>query len=462
MRRRSRLAVRPNLEFIEARLVLSTTSTVAVALTPAQIDSAYGLSAVTYSSGTVKGDGEGQTIAIIDAYNDPTIVSDLDKFDSLNGLTNPTSTSTPASNSATSTSTPSITVDDLAGSSTNSGWAMETALDVEMAHAAAPGANIVLVEASSATTSGLVAAVQAAEKIAGVSVISMSWGASEFSGETSLDSTFTTPSGHTPITFVASSGDSGAGTEWPAVSPNVVGVGGTTLTVSSTGAIASQSTWTGSGGGVSTYESKPVYQDSAVSGTKRESPDVAIDANPSSGVVIVSQGQQTQVGGTSLGSPVFAGLVAIADQGLSIAGKTTLSSTQTLNDLYSAPTGSFSDVTTGSGATTGYDTVTGLGSPNATTLISDITGTSTTTTTGTGTTGTTGTGTTGSTGTTGTGSGTTTTGTGSGSTGSGTTGTGGSGTTGGTGSAPTKPSRPPYAPPPPPWWAGGGFFRRGF
>ena len=367
MTRRSRLAARPRLERLDDRCVLS-------AVTPAQLDTAYGLNAITFSNGTVKGTGEGQTIAIIDAYNDPTIYSDLTAFDKANNLPNPTLTTTPAANSATSTAAPSFTVVDQSAPN-NSSWNMEEALDVEMAHAAAPGANIVLIEAKSASLTDLLNAVKSAETIPSVSVISMSWGSSEFAGETADDSVFTTPAGHIGITFVASAGDT-PGTEWPAVSPNVVGVGGTTLTLSSSGTIISQTAWSSSGGGTSQFESKPSYQ-SALAGTKRSSPDVVLDADPNTGVVIVSQGQSVQVGGTSLSAPVFGGLIAIADQGLATVSKPSLTSTQTLTDLYSAKAGSFTTVasttTTDPGffgtvtRTTTTTTPTGLGSPNAAT-----------------------------------------------------------------------------------------------
>ncbi len=411
MNRRSRLAARPRLERLDDRLVLSV-------VTPAQLATAYGLNAITFSNGTVKGTGEGQTIAIVDAYNDPTIYNDLTAFDKANNLPNPTLTTSPVANSATSMALPSFSAISVGATTTNSSWAMEEALDVEMAHAAAPGANIVLIEAASASLTDLLNAVKSAEAIPSVSVISMSWGTSEFQGETADDSTFTTPAGHTGITFVASAGDS-PGTEWPAASPKVVGVGGTSLVLSSTGAIVSQTAWSSSGGGVSAYEPKPSYQASKVSGNYRSTPDVVLDADPNTGVVIVSQGKSVQVGGTSLSAPVFGGLIAIADQGLATVGKTSLNgATQTLPDLYNATSGSFSTV---QGATT---TTTGLGSPNAPALVQSITGLTTTTTTTTGGGGSTSTGGGGS---------TSTGGGGSTSTGGGSTSTGGGGltTTGG-------------------------------
>ena len=133
------------------------------------------------------------------------------------------------------------------------GLGVETALDVEWAHAIAPAANIVLVEAQP-DLNDLFSAVSFASQLPGVSVVSMSWGTGEFSGETAYDSVFTTPAGHNGVTFVASSGDSGT-TEYPSASPNVLSVGGTTLNVTSQGNYVSETGWSGSGTGYSPYES---------------------------------------------------------------------------------------------------------------------------------------------------------------------------------------------------------------
>jgi subtilase family serine protease len=426
MSRRSRFAARPRLEILDERCVLS-------ALTPGQISSAYGLNAITFSNGTVKGTGEGQTIAIVDAFNDPTIYSDLTAFDQKYGLPNLNLTTSPATNAASSTAAGSFTAASL-GSSTDAGWNEEEALDVEMAHAMAPGANIVLVEAADASMTSLLAAVNYAKSISSVSVISMSWGSSEFRGETAFDSVFTTPAGHTGITFLAAAGDSGAGAEWPASSPNVVSVGGTSLTVSTSGTRASETAWSGTGGGFSRYEAEPSYQTSVQSTGLRTTPDVSAVADPNTGVIIVSGGQQIQVGGTSISTPIWGGLIAIADQGLATTGKSSLDgATQTLPELYAAPSGSFNDVTSSgfrSRATTGYDTATGLGTPNAATLVPNLAGTTTTTT---------------SSGTT-TGGGTTTT------TGGGTTSTGG-------GTTPVTPPKPPSRWT---WWGSNGYWWGGF
>src|SRR5439155_7369476 len=147
------------------------------------------------------------------------------------------------------------------------GWSVETALDVEWAHAIAPKANILLVEAHSSSIGDLMSAVDYARNQPGVTAVSMSWGIDEATlgraAESFYHSYFTTPAEHAGITFVAASGDSGAanGPEWPAISPNVLSVGGTRLTTTgSSGAYASEGAWSGSGGGVSAYESEPSYQ----------------------------------------------------------------------------------------------------------------------------------------------------------------------------------------------------------
>ena len=352
--------------------VLSVDSTSPTGLTPEEILKAYGITGITFSSGTISGNGAGQTIAIVDAYNDPNIASDLAAFDAEYGLSAP----------------PSFTVDNLDATATDAGWALETALDVEWAHAIAPGAKIVLVEAPSASLSALFGAVSTASKLAGVSVVSMSWGTSEFSGESRYNSVFTTPAGHEDVTYVAASGDSGAadGPEYPSVSPDVLAVGGTTLTVSSDGTYVSESGWSGSTGGFSSYESEPSYQTSTLASVGlsdgvRTTPDVSFNADPATGVSVYDsvaydgQSGWFQIGGTSAAAPAWAGLVAIADQGLATGGVGTLSTTQVLTDLYSLPSSDFNDITTGSNgysATSGYDLVTGLGTPKADQLVAGL------------------------------------------------------------------------------------------
>ncbi len=352
--------------------LLSANSTVPTGLSPAEILKAYGIDGISFSGGTESGDGAGQTIAIVDAYNDPAISSDLAVFDAEYGLSAP----------------PSFTVDNLGATTTDAGWALETALDVEWAHAVAPDAQIILVEASSDSLDALFSAVSYASRIAAVSVVSMSWGMNEFSVESTYDSLFTTPAGHQNVTYVAASGDSGAGSgpEYPSVSPNVLAVGGTTLTIGSEGSYVSESGWSGSTGGFSVYEAEASYQASTLesvglSDGVRTTPDVSFDADPNSGVSVYDsiaydgQSGWFQVGGTSAAAPAWAGLVAIVDQGLATGGVGTLSTRELLTDLYSLPSSDFNDITTGDNgysATTGYDLVTGLGTPKAEELVAGL------------------------------------------------------------------------------------------
>ena len=275
---------------------------------------------------------------------------------------------------------------------------MEESLDVEWANSIAPQANIILFEANGATTSGLFTAVKTAADYSGVSVVSMSWGMSEaiVTGEASLDSAFETPSGHTPVTFLASTGDSSAPGEYPAYSPNVIAVGGTTLTINASGAWQSETAWgdgvpgdEGGGGGESIYEKEPSYQDAVQSSGQREIPDVSFDANPDTGVAVCDSydfpGEAwLQVGGTSLACPSWAGLISIADQYHAASGLTLLSSSS--NEGYSLQTllyteyslsspyshGAFHDITSGSNgypATAGYNMVGGIGSPIANVVV---------------------------------------------------------------------------------------------
>lgn len=367
----------------------SITNKTVVGYTPSQIQTAYGfsnngtynnnISFVNSSGQTVKGDGTGQTIAIVDAYNDPNIMSDANTFSSHFGL--------PQFNSAGG---PKLTVVNQNGGTrlpmTSSSWSGEISLDVEWAHAIAPGANIVLVEANSNSLSNLLTAVNYAATKTGASVVSMSWGGSEFSSETAYDSYFN----HPGVTFVASSGDQGAPTSWPAVSPNVLAVGGTTLTQNPDGTY-SETGWSDSGGGISVYESKPTYQSKVTqSSTNRSNPDVAYNADPNTGFAIydtVPYSRQTgwfEVGGTSAGAPQWAALIAIANQGraLNSTNNTPLSGvSQTLPALYNMSASDFHDITSNTNNTgtpylagSGYDLVTGRGTPYANLVVQALVG----------------------------------------------------------------------------------------
>ena len=202
----------------------------------------------------------------------------------------------------------------------NSGWGEEESLDVEWAHSIAPQANIILFEAASDSDTDLMAAVNTARNYPGVSVVSMSWGGSDGS-ESQYDSYFTTPSGHIGVTFLAATGDTAAPSGFPAYSSNVIAVGGTTLTVNGSSYV-SETGWSDSSGGQSTYETEPSYQTALQSSGWRQNPDVAFDADPNSGVSIYdSYGASGwfDIGGTSVACPCWAGLIATVNQ-LRVAG----------------------------------------------------------------------------------------------------------------------------------------------
>ena len=307
-------------------------------LSPTQIRKAYNLP----STGGVG------TIAIIDAYDCPTAQNDFVSFSTQFGL--------PTTNFEIHKMASNIAVDAT--------WALETSLDVQWAHAIAPNAKILLVEAQSNSLSDLFAAVSYATNRSDVVAVSMSWGTSEFSGENTYDSYFNNSNG---IVFFASSGDSGAGVIYPSTSPNVVAVGGTRLTLNLDGSVASETGWSGSGGGVSAYETQPQYQlNYTIQGAngKRAVPDVSYNADPASGFSVYDttayQGQSGwfQLGGTSAGAPQWA---AIHSLGLST------SNVNFYHDAKTNPSLFFRDVISGSNgaysAQVGYDFVTGLGSP---------------------------------------------------------------------------------------------------
>jgi subtilase family serine protease len=322
---------------------------------PAQIRHAYGVDQLSQT-------GAGQTIAIIDAFDDPTIANDLAAFDQLFNL--------PAANliKATPQGTPSY----------DSGWSTEIALDVEWAHAMAPGATILLVEAKSASLSNLLSAVDYAVAN-GANQISMSFGGTEFPTELSSDSHFN----HPGVSFFASAGDSAGQVLYPATSPYVTAVGGTSISLDAAGNRISEVAWSDSGGGLSNYETRPSYQAGFNPGSNRGTPDVASDAAPGTGLYVYGSSGLFQVGGTSAGAPVWAGLAALVNQGRAAAGRSPIGTGHTygLNDVLYALAGTsayatdFFDVTAGSNgnaAKTGYDLVTGLGSPVANRLVPDL------------------------------------------------------------------------------------------
>lgn len=303
-------------------------------------------------------------------------------FDQQFGLPDPVFIKT--SQTGSTTSLPNV--------DTSGNWEVEESLDVEWAHAIAPEAKILLAEANSPGLGDLLTAAGEAANYPGVVAVSMSWGVPEFSFETFFDSYLTTPAGHSPVTFVASAGDSGAPGLWPAFSPNVVAVGGTTLYLNANNTISSETAWSyngnGGGGGVSAYEPLPSFQVGRVTpgSTTRNIPDVSYDANLSTGFAVYDSTTYhgsagwIEVGGTSAGSPQVAAILAITDQGRSLNGLASLDGpSQTLPEIYalgSAGSSDFHDIISGANqlytAGIGYDAVTGYGSIAANLFVSDL------------------------------------------------------------------------------------------
>ncbi len=357
----------PNLDYFQARPpihIMAGTSALPRGLTPSEVKAVYNLPAT----------GGSGTIAIISGFHHPDIESDLAAFDSQFGLP------------ACTIKNKCLEIHSMkSGTKDDSGWDMETALDAEWAHAIAPQAKILIVESSSDSGTNLLKSVDYARGRADVTAVSMSWGGGEFKGEDALDSHFkaSPPAGGTraagnPLQFFASSGDDGAGVSWPAVSVNVIAVGGTSLSINAGGRLQSEKAWTGSGGGVSAYEKEPAYQAAysiPKAGGKRAIPDVAYAADPNHGFSVYHKPRSAPpaggksangwyvVGGTSAGAPQWAAIQAL--------GHSTA-----LPDLYDdkssvASTGFFRDIVSGANGDCGYycsarkryDYVTGLGSP---------------------------------------------------------------------------------------------------
>lgn len=320
---------------------------------PADLQTAYSLPSTTA--------GGGQTVAIVDAYDDPKAESDLGVYRSTYGL--------PACTTANGCFRK---VNQSGGTSyprADRGWALEISLDVQMVSAVCPNCHILLVEASSNSLSNLEAAVNEAAKLS-ANEISNSYGGGEFSSETSADAAYN----HPGIAITASSGDGGFGVEYPAASPFVTAVGGTTLTKLSGSGFA-ESAWSGAGSGCSAYEAQQSWQSSVSNITsvcsRRAVADVSADADPNTGVSVYdSYGYQGQkgwfvVGGTSVSSPVIASVYALAGNAASVNyGSYPYSHTGSLHDITSGSNGSCGNVLCN--ATTGWDGPTGLGTPNGT------------------------------------------------------------------------------------------------
>jgi kumamolisin len=298
--------------------------------------------------------GGARAIAIVDAYHYPTARSDLAVFSAQFGLPAPTSANF------------QIVYANGRQPPVNRDWNIEEALDIEWAHAMAPAAKIYLVEAASSSFADLLTAVSVANSLlraAGGGEVSMSWGGSEFSAQTRYDSYFSQPG----VAYFAASGDS-PGVIWPSSSANVVSVGGTSISRNAaTGDFQQELAWQSGGGGPSVYEPRPSYQNAiaAIVQARRGTPDVAADADPSTGVWVYAFPSWYIVGGTSVAAPVWAGIV-------NAAGSFAATSPSELAGIYAnlGNAEDFTDVVAGScGPNQGYfgaagwDFCTGVGSP---------------------------------------------------------------------------------------------------
>jgi subtilase family serine protease len=374
--------------------------------TPAQIRAAYSLPAlpvagVTLTSSQAAQLGAGQTLYLVDAMNNPNVAAELAAFDSKFGLptcsitTIATNATLPLATASTNGCVLSVVYSTTGGAMTasapsyDSGWSTEISLDVQWAHATAPLARIILIEAPDSSVNSLQAAVNLANSM-GHGVVSMSFGAAEGSWTASVDGSLTAAN----MTYVASAGDNGAAVNWPAVSSHVLAVGGTTLTYTS--GVRSEVVWASTGGGVSSYTPRPSYQASTVPGlgtpAGRSVADVSFNADPTTGqyIAVISPGSSTvgwlSAGGTSLSAPQWAGVLTIANAQRALASKSTLGAPHTV--LYgtvastaSYYAGAFLDITKGSDGTcaacsakAGYDNATGLGTPNVSWLLPYLTG----------------------------------------------------------------------------------------
>ncbi len=386
-------------------------STAPTGYTPQQLQDAYGVNLINF--GSVPADGAGITIAVIDTGNNPAFEptgpqfagSALQVFDATFGLPDPPSFK--MYNQTGGTTLPSPVP----------GWGPEISLDIEWSHAIAPKANIEIVEADNSSLPNLMEAAKTAVTTLGASVVSMSYGEDfEFfhdgAVEPALDAVDLQAALNVNpnVTFLASTGDSGGdpgdAPNYPSVSPLVVAVGGTTLNLTSTNQWASETGWSygsdsynpigAGGGGISSQYTEPSYQGTASppsgaqSSGHREVPDVSSDADPNTGVSVYDPYDFTvktpwiTVGGTSLSSPTWAGIIAIADQGRALQGYAPLGGpSQTLPALYGIYSSAteyandFHDITLGNNgfaAGKGYDLVTGIGSPITNHLVPDLVG----------------------------------------------------------------------------------------
>ncbi|GIH18273.1 S53 family peptidase [Rugosimonospora africana] len=316
---------------------------------PADLRGAYHLT--TSGSAT-------QTIAIVDAQDDPTAEADLNAYRGYYGL--PACTSASGCfrkvNQTGGTSYPAV----------DASWALEISLDIEMASAICPGCHILLVEATSASLTNLATAVDEAAAL-GAKTISNSYGGSEL-----LSWLFGVSShySHPGVAITASTGDNGYGVSFPASAPAVTAVGGTTLNWN--GTTRTETAWNGAGSGCSSFFAQPSGQAGAGTGCSRHAVgDVSAVADPATGVAVYDttayngQSGWFRVGGTSVSSPIIASVIALAGNAASYTNSYPYSHTGSLNDVTTGSNGTCS-TSQWCNARAGWDGPTGLGTPNGT------------------------------------------------------------------------------------------------
>ena len=325
---------------------------------PSSLQAAYNLTTAASNL------GKGETVAVVDAYDQPTAVSDVAAYRSQYGLPKLGACPSPIS-AATSPCFEKVNETGGTTFSSNTSWGVEIDLDIDMVSAICPNCNILLVEANTNAWADLGAAEDEAVALGAVAV-SNSYGGSEGSSETTTDTYYN----HPGVAVTASSGDGGYGVLYPAASPDVVAVGGTTLNAGGGGSRDwTETAWNEAGSGCSAYESKPTWQ-ADYGCAKRTVADASAVADPNTGVAVydtTGYAGWIEVGGTSVASPIIASTFALA--GAPATG------TYPGSYLYHAP-GDLYDVTSGSNgscspayictAEVGYDGPTGLGTPDGT------------------------------------------------------------------------------------------------
>jgi subtilase family serine protease len=317
---------------------------------PADLLAAYGL------AGAAASNGAGQTIAIVDAYDDPNAESDLAVYRSTFGLP------------ACTTANGCFRKVNQKGRKTyplaNAGWAEEISLDLDMASAICPKCHILLVEATSPTMANLGTAVNEAVAL-GATTISNSYGGDEYSTETTDEARYFN---HPGVAITVSSGDSGFGTEFPAASQYVTAVGGTTLTKNTSARGFTESVWSGAGSGCSTIVAKPTWQHDAGC-SHRTVADVAAVADPNTGVAVydtyrVRPAGWLVFGGTSVASPVVAAVYALSgNSSLINYGSFSYSHLASIFDVTGGSNGACGGSYLCAGLA-GYDGPSGNGTPN--------------------------------------------------------------------------------------------------